>query len=73
MSSMFGNVLDDELIPVRGVVQLSTDLGVFLDLKGRRVFVPGGQTLSAVRRLEPGQVVTLHVNRDYAIRERLVA
>jgi hypothetical protein len=73
MSSMFGNVLDDALIPVRGVVQLSTDLGVFLDLRGRRVFVPGGQTLSAVRRLEPGQVVTLQVNRDYAIREGLVA
>jgi hypothetical protein len=46
---------------------------VFLDLRGRRVFVPGGQTLSAVRRLEPGQVVTLQVNRDYAIREGLVA
>ena len=73
MSSMFGDVLDEELIAVYGVVQFSTDLGVFLGLRGRRVFVPGGQTLSAVRRLAPGQVMTLRVSRDYAIREGLVA
>lgn len=61
------------MIAVYGVVQFSTDLGVFLGLKGRRVFVPGGRTLFAVRRLAPGQVMTLRVSRDYAIREGLVA
>jgi hypothetical protein len=35
MSSNVRELLDEELIPVRGVVQLSTDLGLFLGLEGR--------------------------------------
>jgi len=73
MRSMFRNLLDEELIPVRGVVHVSTDLGVFLDVKGRRrIFVPSGQTLSALRGLRAGDMVTLQVNRDYALRGGLV-
>jgi len=72
MGSMFGNLLDELLMPVPGVVHLSTDLGVFLDVKRRRIFVPSGQTLSALRGLRAGDFVTLQVNRDFAIREGLV-
>jgi hypothetical protein len=39
---------------------------------GRQVFVPRDHTLSALRRLRPGEVVSLHVNRNYALREGLV-
>jgi hypothetical protein len=73
MGSIFRNLLDEELIPVRGVVHLYTSLGVFLDENGRRIFVPSGQTRSPLRGLTTGDVVTLYVNRDYALREGLVA
>jgi hypothetical protein len=74
MGSMVRNLLNEELIPVPGVVHLSTDRGVFLDMKGRhRIFVPSGQTLSALRRLRAGDFVTLQVNRDYAVRNDLTA
>jgi hypothetical protein len=54
------------------VVHLYTGLGVFPDVKGSRIFVPSGQTLSPLRGLKAGDVVTLYVNRDYALREGLV-
>jgi len=71
MGSIFRNLLDEELIPISGVVHLHTSLGVFLDVKGRRVFVPSVKTLSALRRLRAGDFVTLQVNREYALREDL--
>ena len=72
MGSLFRNLLDEELIPVSGVVHLYTGLGVFLDVKGYRIFVPSGQTLSALWGLRTGDVVTLQINREYALREGLV-
>jgi hypothetical protein len=60
-------------MPVRGVVHLSTELGVFIDVQGRRVFVPSDDTLSALRRLKPGEVVTLQINRNFALREGLAS
>ena len=73
MSSLFRNLRDQELIPVPGMVHLYTALGVFLDVKGRRFFVPSGETLSTLQGLRAGDFVTLQVNRDYALRKGLVA
>jgi len=70
---MFGNLLDEELVPVSGVVHVYTGLGVFLDVSGRRIFVPAGQTPSPLLGLRAWDVVTLYVNRDYAFQEGLVA
>jgi hypothetical protein len=67
------NHLEETLTPVRGIVHLSTELGVFVDVRGRRVFVPSNQTLSALRRLKPGKVVTLQINRNFALREGLAS
>ena len=72
MSSLFRNLRDEELIPVSGVVHLYTGLGVFLDVNGRRIFVPSGQTPSPLRGLRTWDVVTLYVNRDYAFRQGFV-
>jgi hypothetical protein len=67
------NDLEERFIPVRGVVHLSTELGVFIDVQGRRVFVPSDHTLSALRRLKPREVVTLQINRNFALREGLAS
>jgi len=66
------NHLDNTLMPVRGVVRLSTELGVFIDLQRRLVFVPSNHTLSALRRLRAGEVVTLQIDRSFALRAGLV-
>jgi hypothetical protein len=70
--SVVRNGLDDKLVPVRGVVHVASELGVYLNMQDRQVFVPTDRTLSALRRLKSGEVVFLQVNRDYALREGLV-
>jgi hypothetical protein len=67
------NGLDDKLVPVRGVVDVVSGLGVFLNIQNRQVFIPAERTLSALRRLRSGEIVFLQVNRDFALREGLVA
>ena len=53
--SVFRNGLDDKLVPVRGVVHVASELGVYLNMQDRQVFVPTDRTLSALRRLNPGK------------------
>jgi hypothetical protein len=71
---MFEKDLED-LVSVEGVVHLATTLGVFLDIQGRRIFVPVNcmETPSQVRTFKPGETVTLQVVRRYAEQEGLVA
>jgi hypothetical protein len=68
------NALQDRLVPVRGVVvDVARELGVYLDIQDRRVFVPADRTLSALRRLKRGEIVSLQVDKDYAVQDGLVA
>jgi hypothetical protein len=71
---MFENDLED-LVSVEGVAHLATELGVFLDTQGRRVFLPANcmGAPAQAQIFEPGKVVTLHVFRWYAKQEALVA
>jgi hypothetical protein len=65
----------EDLVSVEGVVHLASELGVFLDTQGRRVFLPVncmGMPAQA-QIFEPGKVVTLQVFRWYAKQEALVA
>jgi hypothetical protein len=61
----------NDFVSVDGIVHLFTDLGIFLDVQGRRVFVPGHCMEPAFRRFRQGDVVTLRVLRSYAEREHL--
>jgi hypothetical protein len=65
----------EDVVSVEGVVHLATDLGVFLDTQGRRVFLPANcmGTPAQPQIFEPGKVVTLQVFRWYAKQEALVA
>jgi hypothetical protein len=68
----------EDVVSVEGVVRLATDLGVFLDTQGRRVFLPANcmGTPAQAQIFEPGKVVTLQtlqVFRWYAKQEALVA
>ena len=69
---MLGNDLDD-LLPVTGLVHLPTDLGHFLEVQGRPVFVPANfMMLPTRRKLSVGEVVTVLVSRRFTEREDLV-
>jgi hypothetical protein len=60
-------------VPVRGEVNLVTDLGVFLTVQSRRVFVAALCMQTPNRIPQPGEAVTLHVSRPYAEQQGLVA
>ena len=55
---------DLQVLPVSGNVILATAFGVFLDVKGRRLFVPNPM-LPGNRRFKRGQNVTLWLTRGY--------
>jgi hypothetical protein len=62
------------LLPVAGLVHLTTDLGLFVEIQGRRVFVPANfMMLPAPRELRAGELVTVLVSRRFAEREGLAA
>jgi len=62
-----------EFIPVRDVVHLVTDMGVFVTVQSRRVFVAALCMHTPKRIPQPGEAVTLHVSRPYAEQQGLVA
>jgi hypothetical protein len=73
LTKLSDNSLED-VVSVEGVVYHATELGVFLETQGLRVFLPANcmATPTQMQILEPGKVVTLHVFRWYAEQEALV-
>ena len=55
---------DHEAVQVSGNVTLATAFGLFLDVEGRRLFVPNPM-LPGDRRFKPGQNVTVWLTRGY--------
>src|SRR5262249_54074598 len=63
----------DDLLPLAGLVHLATDLGLFVEIQGRRVFGPANFTmLPAPRELSAGEPVTVFVSHRFAEREGLI-
>jgi predicted oxidoreductase len=65
-------VYADDYVPITGVVRLVTKFGVFLDVKGRRVFVPANCTTDALRDLKEGKPATVQLVEWYAKQEGLI-
>jgi hypothetical protein len=61
----------NDFVSLDGIVHLFTDLGIFLDVQGRRIFVPGHSMEPVFRRFRQGETVTLRVLRSFVERERL--
>ena len=53
-----------EAVQVSGNVTLTTAFGLFLDIQGRRLFVPNSM-LPGNRKFERGQKVTFLLTRGY--------
>jgi hypothetical protein len=70
---MFEQDAFDDFVAVRGEVQLLTDLGVFLTVQNRRVFVGTLCMQTPNRTLKLGKAATLRVLRSYAQQVGLVA
>ena len=64
---------NDDFVPIEGVVQRMTSLGVFLDVDRRRIFVPKTCFVMPDQPLLSEQAATLQVLRWYAKQEGLVA
>ena len=62
----------DDFVKVTGFVDHCTSLGIFLDVAGRRVFIPGNCSATPSQTYQPGDPVTLLVVRRLAEREELV-
>jgi hypothetical protein len=62
----------DDFVPIEGVVHHVTDLGIFLDISGRRVFVGRNCMEPLVQPPKPGETITLRVPRWFARQEGLV-
>jgi len=62
----------DDFVPIEGVVHHVTDLGLFFDISGRRVFVGRNCMECLVRPPKPGETATLRVYRWYARQEGLI-
>jgi hypothetical protein len=65
-------VFAEDYVPITGVVRLVTKFGVFLDVKGRRVFVPANCTTDALRDLKEGKPATVQLVEWYAKQEGLI-
>jgi glycosyltransferase involved in cell wall biosynthesis len=62
----------ENLLPLAGLVHIATDLGLFVEIQGLRIFVPSNfMMLPAPRKLSPGESVTVLVSRRFAEREGL--
>ena len=70
-SKLLPSVDLDDFVPIEGVVHHVTDLGIFLEIGGRRVFVGRNCMESLVRPPKPGETVTLRLYRWYARQEAL--
>ena len=64
---------NDDFVPIEGVVQRMTSLGVFLDVDRRRIFVPQTCYEMPDQPLQSDREVTLQVLRWYAKQEGLIA
>ena len=62
-----------DLVPIEGQLVEVTQLGVFLIVQSRRIFV-GALCMRQMpdRRLQPGETVTLDVSRNFVEQEGLV-
>ena len=63
---------DLEALPISGNVTLATAFGLFLDVKGRRLFVPNAMLLGN-RRFQRGQDVTFWLTRGYLKQQGFIA
>jgi hypothetical protein len=71
--SVVRNGLDDKLVPVRGVVDVASELGVFLTNPRSPSLHPGGPYLERAPKTKIRGSRLLQINRDFALREGLVA
>jgi hypothetical protein len=55
----------EEFVPVTGVVHLHDAHGIFLDVGGRRVFIPDDCLSMPGSRFAPGETVTVEVVRSF--------
>jgi hypothetical protein len=62
----------EDFVPVIGVVEHQTSLGVFLEVAQRRVFIPVNCTSAPSQIFEAGEPATIMVLRRFAQQERLV-
>jgi hypothetical protein len=60
-------------VAVDGVIERFTAVGVFMDVKGRRVFLPDSCMLTTPRKWTRGERVTVEVLRRVAMRQSLVS
>ena len=60
-------------VAIDGVVERLTSVGVFMDVKGRRVFLPDSCMLTTPRKGTRGERVTVDVLRRVAMRRALLA
>jgi hypothetical protein len=63
---------DLEALHISGNVILVTAFGLFLDVKGRRLFVPNSM-LPGSRRFKRGQNVTFWLTRGYLKQQGFIA
>ena len=61
-----------DCVLIEGVVHLLTDLGVFLVVDGRRVFVAKQCMKPVYGRLAVGNIVVLQVGRSYSMQEGFI-
>jgi len=57
---------DEDYVPITGVVDVGTSLGVFLVVEKLRVFIPANVTSTPSRVYRHGETVTIEVLRRYA-------
>jgi hypothetical protein len=60
-------------VAVDGVIERFTAVGVFMDVKGRRVLLPDSCILTTPRKWTRGERVTVEVLRRVAMRQSLVS
>ena len=60
-------------VALDGVIERFTAVGVFMDVKGLRVFLPDSYMLTTPRKRTRGERVTVEVLRRVAMRQSLVS
>ena len=71
---MPGQDAGGDFVPIRGELEKVSQLGVFLIVQSRRIFVEAScMQQTPGQALWPGETVTLQVSRNFARREGLVA
>jgi hypothetical protein len=62
-----------KVVSIFGVVHRTTDVGMFLDVQGRRIFIPADCIVSPSPKFESGQIVRVEIDEQLARRRGLVA